>query len=105
MCLEQRANVLIAIFLWFDLVLILFFFSYWGTRAGQGLKDVILRGRPASPPVIRVQRKGALECGMPSTHAMVSLTVPVSVFVLTAERYEYRFALGNSLMEQGPAPC
>ena len=56
---------------------------------GQSLKDIICWPRPQCPPVIRMENKWALEYGMPSTHAMVSVTVPFSVILLTANRYEY----------------
>ena len=32
---------------------------------GQGLKDIICWPRPASPPVIRLEKKWELEYGMP----------------------------------------
>lgn len=66
-------------------------------QTGQCLKDLICWVRPASPPVVRIEKKWALEYGMPSTHAMVSLTVPFSVILLTADRYEYPVPIGFAI--------
>lgn len=41
-----------------------------------------------------MEKKWALEYGMPSTHAMVSFTVPMSVLFLTMSRYEYPVYIG-----------
>lgn len=64
---------------------------------GQSLKDIICWPRPQCPPVIRMEKKWALEYGMPSTHAMVSVTVPFSVILLTANRYEYPVYIGVAI--------
>lgn len=61
---------------------------------GQGLKDVIRWPRPFCPPAIRLEKKWALEYGMPSTHAMVGIGVPFSVLYYTMYRYEYPVYLG-----------
>ncbi|XP_066906115.1 sphingosine-1-phosphate phosphatase 2 [Halyomorpha halys] len=61
---------------------------------GQGLKDIICWPRPSSPPVFRLQKKWALEYGMPSTHAMVGVSIPFSVLLYTMQRYEYPFLIG-----------
>ncbi|CAG7731341.1 unnamed protein product [Allacma fusca] len=61
---------------------------------GQGLKDIICWPRPASPPVIRLEKKWELEYGMPSTHAMTGAAVPFSILIFTSCRYEYPFLLG-----------
>jgi sphingosine-1-phosphate phosphatase 1 len=42
------------------------------------------------PPVIQLESKWALEYGMPSTHAMVGLSVPLSILVFTYGRYQVR---------------
>ena len=57
---------------------------------GQGMKDVIRWPRPSSPPVIQLEKKWALEYGMPSTHAMVGLAVPMSILYFTIGRYHVR---------------
>lgn len=49
------------------------------------MKDVIRWPRPGFP-VSRLQKKWALEYGMPSTHAMVSVAIPFSVLIYTYER-------------------
>ncbi|XP_057380849.1 sphingosine-1-phosphate phosphatase 2-like [Daphnia carinata] len=64
---------------------------------GQSLKDIICWPRPLCPPVIRMENKWAMEYGMPSTHAMVSVTVPFSVILLTANRYEYPVYIGVAI--------
>jgi len=55
---------------------------------GQAAKDIIKWPRPASPPVIRLEKRYALEYSMPSTHAMVGAGLPVSLLIITHERYE-----------------
>ncbi|KAK9508276.1 hypothetical protein O3M35_007973 [Rhynocoris fuscipes] len=61
---------------------------------GQGIKDIVCWPRPASPPVFRLQQKWALEYGMPSTHAMVGISIPFSVLLYTMQRYEYPVIIG-----------
>jgi len=51
---------------------------------GQALKDRIRWPRPAMPPVIQLERKWALEYGMPSTHSMVGLGIPLSFFLFSS---------------------
>jgi len=88
-----------------------FFFSFWfwnidgavGRRVilvwnlvmyiGQGMKDIIRWPRPSMPPVVQLETKWALEYGMPSTHAMIGLSVPASVIIFTMNRYQYPFFL------------
>lgn len=60
---------------------------------GQSMKDVIRWPRPGFP-VSRLQKKWALEYGMPSTHAMVSVAIPFSVLIYTYNRYIYSFPAG-----------
>lgn len=55
---------------------------------GQGIKDIVCWPRPACPPVFRLQSKWALEYGMPSTHAMVGVSIPFSVILYTMNRYQ-----------------
>lgn len=52
---------------------------------GQMFKDIIRWERPG-PPVQRLQKKWALEYGMPSTHAMVAVSIPFSVLIYTYDR-------------------
>ncbi|XP_018406860.1 PREDICTED: sphingosine-1-phosphate phosphatase 2-like [Cyphomyrmex costatus] len=68
----------------------------WGIimTIGQILKDVIRWPRPACPPVVRLQDKWSQEYGMPSTHAMVGLTIPFSVVLFTMDKYIYPFSVG-----------
>lgn len=54
---------------------------------GQVTKDLLKIPRPASPPVIRMEKIYALEYGMPSTHAMVGAGFPFSILLLTWQRY------------------
>lgn len=61
---------------------------------GQGIKDVVRWPRPSCPPVVRLQVKWALEYGMPSTHAMVGVSIPLSVILYTMNRYQYSVSLG-----------
>ena len=62
------------------------FFMY----VGQATKDIVRWPRPASPPVIRLEKRYELEYGMPSTHAMVGAGLPFSIFFFTIGRYEVR---------------
>ncbi|KAM3959581.1 sphingosine-1-phosphate phosphatase 1 [Aphomia sociella] len=55
---------------------------------GQGFKDIIRWPRPGHP-VKKLQTKWAIEYGMPSTHAMVGVSIPFSVLLYTMDRYEY----------------
>lgn len=50
---------------------------------GQGLKDVIRWPRPPMPPVVRLEQRWEAEYGMPSTHAMMALSLPMSVIIFT----------------------
>ncbi|KAK9886069.1 hypothetical protein WA026_014853 [Henosepilachna vigintioctopunctata] len=59
---------------------------------GQGIKDVVQWPRPGAP-VIRLHDKWALEYGMPSTHAMVGVSIPFSVILYTMNRYVYNVPL------------
>jgi len=54
---------------------------------GQALKDIIRWPRPASPPVLRLEDRYALEYGMPSTHAMVGVAIPFGLLVTSLHRY------------------
>ncbi|KAL1139844.1 hypothetical protein AAG570_006821 [Ranatra chinensis] len=61
---------------------------------GQLIKDLLCWTRPSSPPVFRLQKKWSMEYGMPSTHAMVGISIPFSVIVYTYGRYQYSVPLG-----------
>lgn len=50
---------------------------------GQALKDLI---RWPRPDVVKLQTKWGLEYGMPSTHAMVAVSIPFSLLIYTHER-------------------
>ncbi|XP_044754618.1 sphingosine-1-phosphate phosphatase 1-like [Coccinella septempunctata] len=62
----------------------------WGIvmYIGQGIKDIVQWPRPGAP-VFRLHNKWALEYGMPSTHAMVGVSIPFSVILYTMNRYLY----------------
>lgn len=53
--------------------------------SGQGLKDIIRWPRPGYP-VEKLQNKWGMEYGMPSTHAMVAVSIPCSVLIYTMDR-------------------
>lgn len=57
---------------------------------GQALKDVIRWPRPSSPPVVSLEPDYVLEYGMPSTHAMVGVSLPFSMVIFTVNRYEVK---------------
>ncbi|KAG5890598.1 hypothetical protein JTB14_005115 [Gonioctena quinquepunctata] len=60
---------------------------------GQGVKDMLRWPRPGFP-VVQLQNKWALEYGMPSTHAMVAVSMPFSFFMFTLSRYQYSVPIG-----------
>lgn len=64
---------------------------------GQALKDVIRWPRPSSPPVVSLEPDYVLEYGMPSTHAMVGVSLPFSMLIFTVNRYEVRHPLEKPL--------
>ncbi|XP_047347428.1 sphingosine-1-phosphate phosphatase 1-like isoform X2 [Vespa velutina] len=64
---------------------------------GQALKDVIRWPRPACPPAVRLQNKWSEEYGMPSTHAMIGISIPFSVLIFTMNRYIYSFPIGSTI--------
>ena len=61
---------------------------------GQALKDVIKWPRPTCPPVVLMEPEYAMEYGMPSTHAMVGFSLPFSIVIFTANRYDYPLWIG-----------
>ncbi|XP_033225542.1 sphingosine-1-phosphate phosphatase 1-like isoform X2 [Belonocnema kinseyi] len=61
---------------------------------GQALKDILCWPRPACPPAARLQSKWSQEYGMPSTHAMVGVSIPFSVVLFTMNRYIYSLPVG-----------
>lgn len=61
---------------------------------GQIMKDVVCWARPACPPAVRLQVKWSEEYGMPSTHAMIGISIPFSVVLFTMNRYIYPVSLG-----------
>jgi membrane-associated phospholipid phosphatase len=54
---------------------------------GQATKDLLCMPRPASPPVVKLEERYKAEYGFPSTHAMVSAGLPLSLVVLSYSRY------------------
>ena len=65
---------------------------------GQGLKDIIRWPRPSMPPVVQLEKKWALEYGMPSTHAMVGLAVPTAAALFTSTQYNLPLHIGLIIM-------
>ncbi|KAK5644368.1 hypothetical protein RI129_005668 [Pyrocoelia pectoralis] len=61
---------------------------------GQSIKDIIRWERPGFP-VVKLQSKWAMEYGMPSTHAMVAISIPFSVLLYTMDRYQYCVGIGT----------
>ncbi|KAK9687016.1 PAP2 superfamily [Popillia japonica] len=60
---------------------------------GQAVKDIVRWSRPEYPAV-KLQNKWVLEYGMPSTHAMVGVSIPFSVLLFTLNRYQYNIMVG-----------
>jgi len=55
---------------------------------GCGLKDIVRWDRPQMPHVVQMEKQSSLEYGMPSTHSMVGLAVPVTLFVFSTNNQE-----------------
>ncbi|XP_043266798.1 sphingosine-1-phosphate phosphatase 1-like [Venturia canescens] len=64
---------------------------------GQAMKDIIRWPRPSCPPATRLQSKWSQEYGMPSTHAMIGMSIPFSVILFTMNRYIYSFTVGCTI--------
>lgn len=60
------------------------------------MKDIIQWERPGYP-IVKLQSKWALEYGMPSTHAMVGISIPFSVLLYTMGRYQYNVGVGLAI--------
>ena len=52
----------------------------------QALKDLLRWPRPPMPEVVRMEPRFSQEYGMPSTHAMMALSLPFSVVVFTVTK-------------------
>lgn len=61
----------------------------WGIfmYIGQATKDIMCMPRPASPPVVKLEKRYVLEYGFPSTHAMCAFGLPTSLVLLSDGRY------------------
>lgn len=55
---------------------------------GQALKDIIKWPRPQGPNIIILEPAYSLEYGMPSTHAILALSMPINLFTILLDRYE-----------------
>lgn len=55
---------------------------------GQALKDIIRWPRPNGPDLLILEPAYSFEYGMPSTHAILSLSMPVNLFLILYGRYE-----------------
>ena len=60
---------------------------------GQAMKALVKWKRPSCPPAIRLEQNSNLETeyGFPSTHAIVSTTVPFYCLYMCWERYEVKW--------------
>lgn len=76
----------------FKMARIYYFFVF----LGQGFKDVIRMPRPG-PPVRKLQDKWAVEYGLPSTHAIVGVSIPFSIIYYTMFRYQYSVPCGFAI--------
>lgn len=55
---------------------------------GQALKDILRLPRPHPDQVIVLEPEYSLEFGMPSTHAILALSMPATLFYSMSERYQ-----------------
>lgn len=56
---------------------------------GQALKELIRWPRPSGPSIIILEPAYSFEYGMPSTHAILALSIPVNLFHLLLPRYSF----------------
>ncbi|CAF0871155.1 unnamed protein product [Adineta steineri] len=68
------------------------FFMY----IGQATKDILAIPRPASPPVLKLEKRYVEEYGFPSTHAMFAAGIPLSLVLLSIQRYDFNLWVGLS---------
>ncbi|XP_012874904.1 PREDICTED: sphingosine-1-phosphate phosphatase 2 [Dipodomys ordii] len=61
---------------------------------GQVAKSILKWPRPASPPVVQLEKRIVAEFGMPSTHAMAATAISFTFLITTMDRYQYPFLLG-----------
>ncbi|CAF0800965.1 unnamed protein product [Adineta ricciae] len=66
------------------------FFMY----IGQATKDILAIPRPASPPVLKLEKRYVEEYGFPSTHAMFAAGIPLSLVLLSYQRYDFHLWAG-----------
>ena len=52
----------------------------------QVLKDILRWPRPPMPEVVRMELRWDAEYGMPSTHAMMAMSLPLSIVVFTVTK-------------------
>jgi len=65
---------------------------------GQATKDIMEMPRPATPPVVKLEKRYIQEYGFPSTHAMVASGLPLSLLVLSYSRYNINLPLSIALV-------
>ena len=58
---------------------------------GQVAKEIFKLPRPASPPVVRMEKHLDQEYGLPSTHAMAGTGIPFTMLLLISNKYEVFF--------------
>lgn len=56
---------------------------------GQAMKELIRWPRPSGPSVIILEPAYSFEYGMPSTHAILALSIPVNMFTIISSRYDF----------------
>ncbi|CAF1360025.1 unnamed protein product [Rotaria magnacalcarata] len=66
------------------------FFMY----IGQATKDILAIPRPSSPPVLKLEKRYVEEYGFPSTHAMFAAGIPLSLVLLSLQRYDFNMWIG-----------
>lgn len=63
---------------------------------GQALKELFLEERPKFP-AIQMQKKWSNEYSLPSTHAMSSPSIAVTIVYFALNRYEFNFTIAAIL--------
>ena len=63
----------------------------------QALKDVLRSPRPAMPPAVRMELRWDNEFGLPSTHSMMAVALPLSLLLLTSHTQYWSLSLVTAI--------
>lgn len=58
---------------------------------GQFLKEILKIPRPNNSKILVMESKYLNEYGMPSTHAMMAVLMPITIYYILIDRYQFSF--------------